>query len=552
MSTFKKFVAGFLMVATLTAGSPVVAVTIEELLAQITALQAQLTALQGGSGSGSGAGVGMLTKTLKKGMTDAEVTILQKGLAKDSSVYPEGLSTGYFGTLTFNAVVKFQEKYASEILTPNGLTSGTGLVGVSTRAKFNALYGSTTPGVSPAPAGSISVAMSPATPAASTVIADSNHTSEVLGSTDGAQALADVAILRFTAPASGSARVTSVKVHRTGISSDSDVSNLYLYVDGVRVGEAPSISSGYFTFTNSSGLFLVPAGSYKDVVVKMDLSNGTTSGKNMQFGLMAAADVVSDAGSVVGSFPMHGNLVTTAQVSDLGEMLVQTPIPSSNTTVDAGAVDYEVFRFSAVSSNQPMKVSYMRFSMIGTADYDALQNLKLYIDGVQVGSAVAMMSTDKSVAFNLSGAPLAFTSGQTKTVSLRADILKGSGRNFYFQIGQSADFVAMDATYNVYVKTNQLNVWSLFKAAGTTAINEGSILVTRASSSPTGPLSLNATNMEIARFEAKAVGEDIRVSSLVAKVDDSANLIVSNLKVLVEGSQLGSTVAAPADNTNQT
>jgi len=65
-------------------------------------------------------------------------------------------------------------------------------------------------------------------------------------------------------------------------------------------------------------------------------------------------------------------------------------------------------------------------------------------------------------------------------------------------------------------------------------------------------MALNATNMEIAKFEAKAVGEDIRISSIVAKVDDTANLIVSNLKVLIEGSQIGSTVAAPADNTNQT
>jgi len=62
---------------------------------------------------------------------------LLKSLGSD--IYPQGKITGNYSTDTQAAVVRFQEKYAREILTPLGLKKGTGYVGSSTRSKINLL-----------------------------------------------------------------------------------------------------------------------------------------------------------------------------------------------------------------------------------------------------------------------------------------------------------------------------------------------------------------------------------------------------------------------------
>jgi hypothetical protein len=87
----------------------------------------------------------IFTRTLQVGSTGADVKALQVFLNAHGFVVASsgggspGNETTYFGSATKAALIKFQEYYANDILTPNGLTSGTGYFGPATMRKVNAM-----------------------------------------------------------------------------------------------------------------------------------------------------------------------------------------------------------------------------------------------------------------------------------------------------------------------------------------------------------------------------------------------------------------------------
>ncbi|MDO8561601.1 MAG: peptidoglycan-binding protein [bacterium] len=75
------------------------------------------------------------TRNLFRGATGEDVRALQKFLnAEGFSVTVSGQETAFFGPATAAALIRFQEKYRAQILTPNGLASGTGILGPATIA----------------------------------------------------------------------------------------------------------------------------------------------------------------------------------------------------------------------------------------------------------------------------------------------------------------------------------------------------------------------------------------------------------------------------------
>ena len=95
-----------------------------------------------------GCSITSFDRNLKKGMTGEDVKCLQIILNSDvitkladSGIGSANNETTYFGSLTKSAVIKFQEKYADEILASWGITTGTGYVGSTTIEKLNLLFG---------------------------------------------------------------------------------------------------------------------------------------------------------------------------------------------------------------------------------------------------------------------------------------------------------------------------------------------------------------------------------------------------------------------------
>ncbi len=125
---------------------------IKELLSQISFLKAEIARVQAemnailASRGQTEIGTGSIScqsfeNNLYYGMSNSsEVRCLQEFLkAQGQGVYPEGLVTGNFLSLTKAAIIRFQEKHASEILVPLGLEKGNGYFGSLTRQVVNGL-----------------------------------------------------------------------------------------------------------------------------------------------------------------------------------------------------------------------------------------------------------------------------------------------------------------------------------------------------------------------------------------------------------------------------
>jgi len=558
-SKVTKVISGVVSLATavMMMGPAVVsAATVEELTAQINALMAQLQSVQGGSSTTMAASCSYtFSKTLKQGMTDAEVKSLQSVLNMDaatqvaaSGVGSKGMETSYFGGMTKAAVVKFQEKYASEILTPNGLTKGTGLVGASTRAKLNTMCTTASTGGTGTGTGSGTGTTGTTTTGTSAVSAVLDGSSPVQGSVIVGASM-KIAVFKLTNMGSAPAKVTSVKMKRTGVSSDTTLRNVYLYSGDTRITDSASVATGVINFSDNSGIVTVPAMSsvMLGVVAEIDSSASNVS---QTIGVMLT-DVTTDGGAVSG-LPISAaqHMVVAAPSGMTTVSFNSTTNPSASGNVDP-QVDYVVWQNTVQIGSRDALLSALRFRQTGSVSSGDLKNFRLYVDGVQVGSAVDTVNSSQYVDFTFSS-PIVMKAGG-RTVKLVADVVGGSNKTFAFTVQQAVDSMFWDSQLNVVVAPLVGSSAFSAVAAASQTVNQGTLTITKTSDSPSGNIVLQGTGLTLGKFTLKAAGEKLKVENLrvtfahVGSVG-SPSAQIRNGALFANGVQVGSTQSININN----
>lgn len=433
----KKILVGVVTIAfAATIASPASAATVEELQAQISALLAQISALQsqigtasgGTTQTGTGACAGVtFSRTLKLGMSGNDVKCLQTILnqAADTQIAvtgagSPGAETLYFGNLTRTAVIKFQQKYASEVLTPIGLTAGTGLVGAKTIAKLNTMLG-----------GGGSVIIPGVTVATAKLAADNPAASAVPTSAG------RVPLLKIVLQSAGQdVTVNTLKFKRTGVGASADWEALYLYVDDVRVttyGRTIAVDDQTVEFPTLN--FTIPAGGYRTITLRGDVLSTASAGGQSAFQLISSN--VAFAG-----MPVIGNTFT---IGGVGVGTVTIAAGNSVTSPMVGAQGATIGSFKVTAGTQDVSLKQIIFTITGTIARANVTNIKLYYEDQLLGQTSGTDTYDNATITLTT--PFNISKTLIKTFTVKADLAGKAGDTIITKILENGDVLANDQVY---------------------------------------------------------------------------------------------------------
>ncbi|MCY4577015.1 MAG: peptidoglycan-binding protein [Candidatus Kaiserbacteria bacterium] len=461
------FVSSLVVVSSATAADDseiaVLQSQIAKLLEQIKDLQSGQTSSSSSSSSSSASTGGATacshtwTRNLSTGSTGDDVRQLQRFLNGNpqtqvavSGVGSPGYETTYYGPATARAVSKFQEMYAAQILTPLGLTKGTGGFYTSTRTQLNELC--QRGGVS-----NISVNRSGIRSATAPAVV--RVTGDALAVTPGNPISDSYVVLGaqrapFTSvvltAGTDDVRIESVRIRRFGLSSSDNFESIALVdANGVQVGSARGLNSRDEVSLGSN--FVVPSNRSVTLAIVGNMTTNTDDFSSGSIAGLEVAEVIADT-RVQGGFPIRGAAHVLSNSVDLQKVVIEVGggggTVEFNDDTEVASVSIDLSATSVGGESADEEDAYLRsiiLEQVGTADEREIGDLKVYVDDDKVDHVISA-DRDRFI-INFGGKGVLIEEGNDVEIVVEANTDRGYKETIQFAVDDPSDLYILGASY---------------------------------------------------------------------------------------------------------
>jgi hypothetical protein len=256
--------------------------------------------------------------------------------------------------------------------------------------------------------------------------------------------------VELTASDDSDVEIRSLTFTRLGLGDNDDFDNVWLEIDGFKIGNDKSINNDDIVELRFNPPIVVPAGQtiVADVVASAKYSSTDKNiGHHNRLALVSADDIDSTAANIAGDFPIEGEEM---EVADYEVSTLEMTKLGADTTIDVGDNFIEIGKFRMLNksnTNKDVEIRAITFKNDGTAEIeDTLENVALYVSGEQV-SAETIMDGDY-ITFRLDNGITGgyiIEDGDSKIFSIRADIVSAEKNDsITFKIDNFEDIVGVE------------------------------------------------------------------------------------------------------------
>lgn len=256
--------------------------------------------------------------------------------------------------------------------------------------------------------------------------------------------------VELTASDDADIEISSMTFTRLGLGDNDDFDNVWLEIDGFKVGNDKSVNNDDVVELRFNPPIVIPAGQtlIADIVSSMKFTaTDKNVGHHNRFVLVSPDDIVSSADNIAGDFPIEGEEM---EVADYEVTQLKFSALGSDTNIDVGDSFIEIGKFrmlNASDTNKDVELRAITFKNDGTAELeDDLENVGLYVSGEQI-SAETIIDGDY-MTFRLDNGVTGgyiVEDGDSRIFSIRADVVSAEKDDLVnFKVDNFEDIVGVE------------------------------------------------------------------------------------------------------------